>query len=60
MSKNSVDYINNAKLNLEIAQKSFFNASYEHELDLLERVKQDIEKAIELAKIEMSARMSFK
>jgi hypothetical protein len=52
MSRNSFDYMNNAKANLEIAQRSFLAGNFNHQLELLERVNKDIQKAIELAKIE--------
>jgi hypothetical protein len=52
MSRNSFDYINNAHSLLEISMKSFNAGNYEHEIELLERAKEEIEKAIKLAKME--------
>ena len=52
MSKNSLDHINNASSLLEIATKSFTARNHEHEIELLERAKQEIEKALKIAKIE--------
>lgn len=52
MSKNSLDHINNASSLLEIAMKSFMAGNHEHEIEVLERAKEELKKALDIAKIE--------